>query len=324
MSKENKAQKLMDAGFEAIENFDHKKALKIGSKLKNMRHSSAFEILALAYYEKDEISKAVDILTEGVGVAPDVWRLWQLLGNYQSELDLFERAHKSYQKARECPHSDINSISYNSSLAYLKEGKYAEAKNEYKFIDFNKLKDEENFELLILASSLLVDIKNKLGEFEEAATVFNSLYRQKIDFESFNEATSQLISSHAETLWKTGYSEKALKCLWEAVALDKKKEKASWLIREIEGKYSTESKYFRVLIEGKWPQPFEGESKRPGFYTSYDVVADSIEDAITYIKRFEPKETEDTIKVEEFKILESSPDNPQGIYDAGGYAFFTE
>jgi hypothetical protein len=186
------------------------------------------------------------------------------------------------------------------------------------------LKEEESLELIILASSLMIDTCNNLDEFKEANSAFDSVCKEQIDFENLNEATSYLYSSHAETLWKTGDSENALIYAWKAIELNKKQEKASWLIREIEGKFSKESKYFRIMIQGIWPQPIEGDRDKPGFYTSYDVIADTLEEAMAYIKRFEPRDTHHTLKVEENEILGKYPRSPQGVYDVCGYLFFTE
>ncbi len=324
MKQEEIANKLMDEGFEAIENFQYEEAIKIGEKLKKIKHSSAFEILALAYHQEDNNPKAIEILQEGVRVAPVVWRLWQLLGNYQSENQLYEESQNSFQKARECPDPDLNSISYNSSLEYLKGGNYKEAKNQCSLVDCSQLKAEGDHELLIFVLSLNISISNNLGQFEESKTIFNSTLSEKIDFDSYNQAVSDLYTSYAETLFKTGNSKEALEYLWKAIELHKNNGRASWLIREIEGRFSENSKYFRILIEGVWHQPFEGESENPGFYTSYDVVADTLDDALDLIKRFEPTDIEHSLKIDEHEILENIPENPQGIYSTSGYSFFTE
>jgi hypothetical protein len=94
------------------------------------------------------------------------------------------------------------------------------------------------------------------------------------------------------------------------------------MVREIEGKFSNKAKHFNVMIEGIWPTPFEGESERPGFYTTYDVIAETEEEAVNQIKRFEPEEVKDSIKVEEIKIIENRPNDPTGVYETSGYGFF--
>ncbi|MCI0421586.1 MAG: hypothetical protein L0312_20565, partial [Acidobacteria bacterium] len=78
---QEEVERLMNEGFAALENCSVKRAIKIGQRLKKMRHSSAFEILALAHDLDDDPNKAIEVLEEGVCKAPTAWRLWQLLGN---------------------------------------------------------------------------------------------------------------------------------------------------------------------------------------------------------------------------------------------------
>ncbi len=78
------------------------------------------------------------------------------------------------------------------------------------------------------------------------------------------------------------------------------------------------------MIEGIWPEPFEGETIKPGFYTSYNVVAENIDQAFELIKRFEPDYVQDSLKIEESEILEDGYNEPIGIYSANTYSFFTE
>jgi hypothetical protein len=62
-------------------------ALEIGKKLKSMKYSGGFEIMAMAYADDDQKDKAIECLEEGVKTCPDVWILWQMLGNYRSDQD---------------------------------------------------------------------------------------------------------------------------------------------------------------------------------------------------------------------------------------------
>ena len=71
----------MDRGFELVNNGEYEDALDVGMQLKSMRHTSAFEIIALAHAGLDDLEQAIEILEEGVTQGPTVWLLWQLLGN---------------------------------------------------------------------------------------------------------------------------------------------------------------------------------------------------------------------------------------------------
>ena len=91
-------EKLMDNAFTLLEECQPSKALKIGEKLRKLKYSGAFEIIARAYADLEKIDRAVKVLEEGVKKASDVWRLWQLLGNYYSETKKYQKAFQSYEK----------------------------------------------------------------------------------------------------------------------------------------------------------------------------------------------------------------------------------
>ena len=55
MSELADAESLMEEGFELLGQDDTEGAIKIGKRMKKMKHSSAFEILALAYGYKDKL-----------------------------------------------------------------------------------------------------------------------------------------------------------------------------------------------------------------------------------------------------------------------------
>jgi tetratricopeptide (TPR) repeat protein len=324
MDKHQKIEKLMDEGFEALYSFNSDKAIIIGKKLKQLRHSSAFEILALGYNQIDKPEKSIEVLKEGVSVAPDVWLLWQLLGNYQSDTENFAEAQRCYCEALKCKGNDANAIKYNSAIAYSREKKYSDAETQINSIDFNQLENDVNYKLLILSYAEKICIQNKLGKLIKAFELGKEVLVAKYDVDDFRDELAVLYTSHAETLYQMKQNKKALEYLWYSVELDKKNKRTSSLIREIENRFSKNTKYYRIMIQGVWPEPFEGESIKPGFFTSYDVVADDNEQAFELIKRFEPDYVQGSLKIVESEVLEERPNEPIGIYSAGSYSFFTE
>jgi len=67
---------LFDAGWTAVEEGDFDQAHAIGRRLKALRFSGAFEILALVHGHQDKFGSACKVLEAGVKRAPKVWRLW--------------------------------------------------------------------------------------------------------------------------------------------------------------------------------------------------------------------------------------------------------
>jgi hypothetical protein len=77
------------------------------------------------------------------------------------------------------------------------------------------------------------------------------------------------------------------------------------------------------ILKGKWHEPFEGEKQNPGFYISYDVVADNQDEALSFIKEFEPDAVRKSLMIKKIEIFEANP-QPKGIYKTAGYSFFAD
>jgi tetratricopeptide (TPR) repeat protein len=61
------------------------------------------------------------------GIAPSVWLLWQLLGNYRSDLGRYDAAHDAYARALECPGVEPSSVHLNRAAALAREDRAEEA-----------------------------------------------------------------------------------------------------------------------------------------------------------------------------------------------------
>ncbi len=315
MSRSTDIEALMKQGFNLLEECDYDGAIKIGKKLKALRHSSAFEILAIGYNEKGELGKAIKVLEEGVGKVPDVWLLWQLLGNYYSDKKRYADAHRAYESALTCPRAGMSSIHLNQAVVLFREKRYSEALHALEKVTDKKLE--------LPAGALRIEVLTSLKRFEEAIEFGKGLVKKTTQDEADPMELARAFAALGTAEWEGRKdAESALSRAWKAIHLYKLQSDARFLIREIEAKRSQKSKYFRMDIEGTWPEPFEDESKIHGFFTSYDVVADTKKEALEFIKRFEPEEVRDSLKIDYSKVLESSSDDPKGVYHAAGYRFF--
>lgn len=308
----------MDEGFQALEFYDTKKAIKIGKKLKRLKHTSAFEILALAYADDEKIKKAISILEEGVKVAPTIWRLWQLLGNYRSDNEEYDKAQICYQKALECPTASTNSIRYNSAIAYFRKEQYLDAENQINLIKLDEMNGEEEEQSLALSIySQHISILNQLKKYQEALKIASQVLKQKWNERCTGELAS-FYTSHADTLWLSGNEKDALSFLWKSIKLNHKNSDTLYLIRQIENKSSNTGKYYHILLEGVWSKALQDNCEKQGFFINYYVVAENLDQALTFIKRIEPKEYYSSISINEYEILEEDCNDLLGIYEVDG------
>ncbi|MHC4728631.1 MAG: tetratricopeptide repeat protein [Planctomycetota bacterium] len=316
-TKEDQVSSLIEEAYEHLDQSDYKVAVKIGKKLKKLRHSSAFEILALAYAGEEKTNKAIKALKEGVQKAPDAWSLWQLLGNYYSDEGSFEQSYEAYERALNCPRADISSVHLNYAIALKRNKKYPEA---LKHLD--KVVSKETY---LYSQCVQLEILNLSSQYDQAIRLASQLLKQGPKPEDFENHLPTIYVELGSAYWKSSeQTETALQYAWKAIAFDKQEKTAQWLIREIESQYSASSKYYRILVEGLWHEPLDDDTSIPGFFINYDVVAENEEEVLMYIKRFEPEVVHNSLKIEGIKILEESPNQPKGVYTVSGYMYFVD
>ena len=69
-----------------------------------------------------------------------------------------------------------------------------------------------------------------------------------------------------------------------------------------------------MLIHAKIPEGSSLVRHGRGFYTTYDVVADSPEEGLGFVQSIEDEELRSGLIVEEFESLEPRSEEPKGVY----------
>jgi tetratricopeptide (TPR) repeat protein len=219
----------MRNGFACLDEHEYSDALKIGRKLKRIRHSSAFEILALAHLRSGQLPKAIAILEEGVAKAGRVWVLWELLGNCYSDARRFGKAEKAYQCAFAQEGCDRDVVNLNRAIAFGRRGKFAEAKIALKPVHSARLRRR--------ADACRIRIALQLGELRSAQRLASRLCRQHAaPSETYDpENESEILLTCALAL-KNGpkTKSKALRLAFEAVEIKPDNGEALAVIREIQ------------------------------------------------------------------------------------------
>ena len=311
-SETDRVQELGDQAFDALDQGDIETAIANAKELRKLSHSSAFEIEALALASRGDLEGALATLEEGVDRAPDVWILWQLLGNYRSDIDDFAGAFAAYERALACPDTDASSVNYNHGLALLRDARPAEA------LERLDLVVEGDVELL--AISCRMQALNELTRHDEAFEIGTRALEQ-IDEQEQAEAAARVLAELGTTLWKRdGHSYAAIEHAREAIQIFKHTDTAQWLLRELEGQISPAARHFRLMVHGNWSEPsVEGEPV--SFFTTYQVVANTPAQAFDLVRPFEPESATD-LELEECEDLAPAPDAPSGVYETGPYHFY--
>lgn len=108
---------------DALQAGNDKAALAAGQSLVDMRHAYGFEVLARAYLLRDEKTRAIAALQDGVSKAPNVWQLWELLGDSWTDVGDRRRAGEAYERVLALPNAD--SVARAHALTEL--GRFDEA-----------------------------------------------------------------------------------------------------------------------------------------------------------------------------------------------------
>jgi tetratricopeptide (TPR) repeat protein len=314
-------EELMEEGLRALEQSDLRKAARIGRKLIGKRHSAGFELSAKAEWELENREKAVKVLEEGVEAAPGVGSLWELLGCFLSDLERYEASHAAFERALETSPEPAG-VHYNIALLLGREGKWGEA------LEVLETAGPGGDPALSIEWELArITALNHLERHEEAgaeATAVLESLGDEDDGGSRDEQRAGFLAERAVARWfadrdRDGATADAL----EALRLHRGCDKALWALREIEGVPSPAARYFRILATGRWHEPIEEGKAAPSFYTTYEVVADSPEEALDLARRLEPPEVRARIEIEEVEDLEARPEDPKGVYRLTGRAFWS-
>jgi len=320
----DKCESLMAQASEHIDSENFRAALKIGEELEKLKFTGAFETQALAYAAMGKKKKAIKILEKGIKIAPDIWLLWQLLGNYYSDEGRFDKSMYCYEKALISKDPDKVSLLYNYANMLKRNGRYDLAETKLAEIFQSSEFYGVDKELAMLCFSLQMGLFNKFERYREAEDAFNDCLKHPSFNTDYSSGFSRVLAEYANTLLKTQRLKEAEEMSVKAIQNDRRNTDAQNILREIRSQNDfSNAIYMRIMVHGKWFESENEQKELNGFFSTYDVVADDEEEALSFIKEIEPKEIRSALKIEEVKILRS-PKQPKGIYKTSGYCLYSD
>ena len=170
-----------------------------------------------------------------------------------------------------------------------------------------------------------LSLLNNLKRFSDTEKYFKELESDIDESENIElEEAGRIIIEMAKAQWEIGDQGQAEFYLKEAISWDNKSQEVQLLFREMNEETDfSKTKYHKIMVEGKWDEPFEEGEEIEGFLVNYSVMADDENEALEFIKYFEPPEIHDSLKITEVEILKS-PKQPKGVYGVSEYFFFKE
>ncbi|HEX6902694.1 MAG TPA: hypothetical protein VF789_23450 [Thermoanaerobaculia bacterium] len=309
-----RVEKLSQKGYELIDAEEFDRALEVAEELERLRYSAAFEIAALAHAGKGDLAAAVRALERGVEKAPDVWLNWQLLGNYRSDLGMIAEAAEAYERALECPDVSRSSIRLNQAILANRTGDHAAA--------LHLAGEVDDPETAVWAAALRVDSLTALGRREEAERL-----GLQILSEAGEEADADPLCNVALNIARIRLDRGEPRPDVRVFAVQQLERNPGHndllaLIRDIDGLYSETAQHYRLLIRGQIPEdhPMAGEAK--GFYSNWQVLADSPEEALEFIRAIDRPAA--PLSLEQWEAAEPRPQDPKGVYWRSGRVYYQE
>lgn len=289
----------------ALEHQDIDVAVQLGHRLSELRHSSGFEILALAALADRELEAGIRILEEGVSRAPGVWSLWHLLGICHSDVGSYQRSIECFHRALKSYGVDRSAVQLNLAISELRQGRHEAALTQLDGLSIEGLDNR--------IVSLRMSILNDLHRFDEA--IDNG--SKALATDNTGEYRASVHAELARALFE-GYGQIGVSVshAWKAIALDKSEPTAARVVREATPQTSKEAKRMIVFIGGLWDEPCEGSSTGTAFVAYYEVVATSAKDALEMICPFEPPKYRDSLRVLRVTVKQPAAQDLKGVYEA--------
>jgi tetratricopeptide (TPR) repeat protein len=310
---------LLENAYNLIQSGEAEQAIAVGNQLLEQKHARGFEIIALAYEQLGRSAEAIAVLKEGVSKVPKAWPLWELLGNLFSDQDQYDEAGNAYRTAMTCPNVDNDSVNYNYAILLKRQGELEQAASLCDQVRGKELRNK----VRVLKLSVL----NAQKKYDEVIAQGKSLVDELLSIPELPEEEMQDVaraySEIGRAYWEGSYNrEGAWENAWKALEWDRSENSALWLVREIINRKSPGSKWYKLVVEGKWHFPIDPAKPPPGFITTYEVVADSPEDAMAFAQDLEPLEVRSSMRLDSHEDLGAYPDNPQGVYWRSAYGFY--
>lgn len=298
---------LIQQADEALEVYDFESALAVGEQLLEARYSYGYEVIARAQAGLDERPKAIATLEEAVIRGP-VWPLWNLLGNYRSDEGDYAGAFAAYEQALVVDGVDASLIHLNYAVDLGRAGLHEEALARLDRVDAPEYATQR----AVTRGRALNVLKRPSEALEEVRA---ALREEELE----REDRSNLQSIAAYALLQRGDRDEALREAWASIATFPSNRDAMWVVREIQNLRSDKARPYKITIGGA---SFVENAR--GFLATYEVLADDEEDALRFIRLFEPESIRDTITIRESKAGDEHSGDPKGVYWRSGYVFYED
>jgi tetratricopeptide (TPR) repeat protein len=312
--RHRRGRQLADEGYRCLREKEYDQALDVAAKLRKLRYTAGFEIAALANAALGNLEEAVRNLEEGVKLAGGPWLNWQLLGNYRSDLGRYDAAADAFEHALRCPGVWEASVQVNQAILQNRLQNYEGA--------LTLVRTLTDPDLRYPAAMIEVGALAGLGRLEEAeALAARALHEadDTLDDDHASNSIAPYLAAIAVDLARIRLECGADPATVRAFAVDRMIHDETdhsllALIRDIDNQYSAQAQYYRLLLNATIAETSPWRPDAEGYFFNCDVVADSPEEALSYLRRLDATHDVAHLRVDNVEIIEPRPESPKGVY----------
>jgi len=295
-------------------------ARKIAHTLIAAEKEYGFQAMAIFCWTEEDEEMAISWIEKGKKAHPTSWALNMQLGNIYSESGKAKEAVKAYDQAASMEGADTSLITLNKAAAFANAQEFDQA--------LNILQSLKNSEKAIEAFSIKMTLLSELGRFDLMMEIAEEELAELPLPKDENQAAvmSEICTSIAKAIWFSDENEEAIEhYLVQAKEYDRTNANICWLQREMNPEFSDNSVIYTLIVEGKSIKAIEAlhpDTKEKfsvkRFQNTYMAIADSEEEALTYVLGYESDIIEKgTLKIVDSEQLENEDDEPKGLYALG-------
>lgn len=320
-----------DAAFEIP---DYEEVVPLADQIIDLGHTYGFELKARALAALDREPEALRVMEEGVTIAPTVGALWSYLGEYRSNACDYAGAHDAFGRAGALDPDLLAESTINDAVVFQRQ-----ERPDLALAKLDGLETPQSTDLRGLFARTRADTLLDLGRFDETidyctheiAALAASAEMHETGKRELELSYGSLHVSKAAALWRGRQDRSAAIALCCQVSEHMKRSGEHFaLVREIEKLDAHSAKPLFLTCEGLAQLPEvdgnlnptgSGRQQSVPYLIGYLVLADSPEEGLEFVRRFEPEIWRASLKLRNFKASNEALADGKGVYWRIGRGF---
>ncbi len=272
-----------------------------------------YELMSTYHAIQEDFEAAVEVLQQGVKQFPNAWRMRLELGQRLAQIGQGQEGLNQIAEAEQTEGADQQWVAYHKGQVLAALGQFDEALNTLQQINHPDLLNTAfAYQLGILYDLQRYDLIIELASEElEQLTV----PQNEAEAEIMSQVVTYVGKAYMEEL---GNEDASRHYIRQAIEYDRTNIEAITALRELDSDYEEGSMVYHLNVQGIFQTDEveeSGEHRTIPFFTSYAIIATSVEEALEMAKAFEIDGViKDSLSIEDQEVNENEDQEPSGVY----------